>query len=291
MRSITWETDDGYTVHMGGTLPYLFKNLTDSLGATAETSRAPRQSGQTTYYTALDTHSINVTGSMVVYGSKTYPAQAAFDRAKSELCMAFAPHRWGYLTYHTEDGNRRIYCRPTATPGFGDRVGATTTCTLDIEFTTDSPYWESSDLYTYAVGVKIKRLHFPMHLPLVFGSLAPRAVIHNPTGEVIYPTVEITSTAQLVTVTNETAGKHISINRPIGEGEKMVIQMEDASAGIWKRDSKGAYREVEDVSHWLTLDSDPWGMVPGENVITIANEIPADTPITYIKYRLPFLGV
>lgn len=289
MRSITWESDAGHIVHMGSTIPYLFKALTDDLGATAETAKAPRQDGRTTYYTSLDVRTINVTGSLVAYGSQTFSAQAAFDRHHAALCQAFAPHRWGYLTYHTEDGNRRVYCRPIATPTFGERVAVT--CTLDIEFTTDSPYWESSDLYVYAVGVRIKRWHFPMRLPLVFGSLAPRGLITNPTSEIIYPMVEVTSTAQLVTVTNETAGAHISINRPIGEGQKMVIQMEDASAAIWTMDGGGVYRETEDVSHWLTLDSEPWGMIPGENIITISNEIPAETPLTYIKYRIPYLGV
>lgn len=289
MRSVTWESDAGHIVHLGGAEPYLFKSLTDDLGATAETVKAPRQHGRTTYYTTLDVRTINVTGSLVAYGSPTLSAQAAFDRHRAFLSQAFAPHRWGYLTYHTEDGNRRVYCRPIATPTYGERVSIT--CTLDIEFTTDSPYWESSDLYVYPVGVRIKHWHFPMRLPLVFGSLAPRGIITNPTSEMIYPTVEVTSTAQLVTVTNETVGAHISINRPIGEGQKMVIHMEDASAAIWTQDEGGVYRETEDVSHWLTLDSEPWGMVPGENVVTISNEIPAETPITYIKYRIPYLGV
>ena len=289
MRSITWETDDGYTVHMGDACPYLFKALTDDLGATAEAVKAPRQAGRTTYYTTLDVRTINVTGSLVAYGTSTFSAQAAFDRRRSELCQAFAPNRWGYLTYHTEDGPRRARCRPIATPTFGPRVN--NTCTLDIEFITDSPYWESADLYVQTVGLRVKRWIFPMHLPMVFGSLTPRAIVNNPTGEMIYPTVEIMSTAQLITVTNETAGRHISINRPIMQGQKMIIRMEDASASIWTQDAYGAYQETEDVSHWLTLGSDPWGRVPGDNIITIANEIPEETPTTYLKYRLPYLGV
>lgn len=291
MRSVTWESDDGHTVHMGATGPYYFKNLTDGVGTVAETFRAPRQSGQTTCFTALAARSFSITGAMEVFGNRGFPAQAAFDRAKSALCMALAPHRWGYLTYHTEDGDRRIHCRTVSTPGFGERVGRTTYCTLDIEFTADSSYWESSDLYTAAIGVRMDLWHFPMALPTVFGSLTARASITNPTGEIIYPTVEITSTAQLVTITNVTAGKHISVNRPIGAGEKMIVGMEDASAAIWRRDAGGGWREFEDVSHWLTLDSDPWGLIPGENVISIDNEIPDDTPVTYIKYRLPYLGV
>lgn len=273
---------------MGAEPPYLFKSLTDDLGATAETSKAPRQHGQTTRFVALDGRSINITGSLVAIGSPTFWAQAAFDRHRAELCAAFAPHRWGTLTYHTEDGNRQIRCHPATTPTFGERFSIT--CTLDIEFVTDSPYWEASDLNVYAVGVKVRRWHFPSHLPLVFGSLTAKAHICNPTAETVYPVVEVMSTAQLVTVTNETTGLHISVNRPIGAGQKMVLGMEDMSAAIWTQED-GAYREREDVSHWLSVDSDPWGLAPGENVISIANEHPEDTPVTYIKYRLPYLGV
>lgn len=290
MRSVTWMSDSGAIVVFGGAPPCLFKALDDSLGATAETVRAPRQDGITTYYTALDARSINVTGSIVAYGSKTLPAQTALDRLRSELCSALAPHRFGTLTYHTEDGNRQIRCRPVAAPTFGTRVS--NTCTIDVEFTSDSPYWESSDLYTAVVGKLIRSLHFPMvFCPLIFGRYSPKAVIANPTAEIIYPVVEITSTAQQVTVTNETTGKAISITRPIAEGQKMVIQLVDASAEIWERDAGGIYRVKEDVSHWLTLDSEPWGLQPGKNTVAIAGGTSDDTPVTYIRYRVPYLGV
>lgn len=290
MRTITWETDDGHIVQLGGTPPYLFKELTDSLGATAETVKPPRYDGVRTFHTALESRVINITGSLVAYGSRSESAQAAFDRHKSLLAQAFAPNRWGYLTYHSEAGNRRIYCRPIATPTFGSRV--TITCTLDIEFTTDSPYWESSDEFVSVVGVQLKMWHFPWVLnPTVFGSLEREALIRNPARELIYPILEITSTAQLVTVANLTAGKHISINRPIAAGQKMIIRTEDASASIWQKNEAGAYQELEDVSHWLTLDSDPWGLLPGDNRVEINNEIPQDTPVTFIKYRLPYMGV
>lgn len=290
MRTVTWETDDGQIVQLSADPPYLFKELTDSLGATAETVKPPRYDGRKTYHTALDTRVFNITGSLVAYGSRSESAQAAFDRHKSILSQAFAPNRWGYLTYHSEAGNRRIYCRTIATPTFGGRV--VNTCTLDIEFTTDSPYWESSNEFVSVVGVQLKMWRFPwVPNPTVFGSLQRQARIHNPTRELIYPTLEVTSTAQLVTVASLTAGKHISINRPISVGQKMVIRTMDASASIWEQDEVGAYREVEDVSHWLTLDSDPWGLLPGDNRVEITNEIPQDTPGTYIRYRLPYLGV
>ncbi len=290
MRTVTWETDDGYTIQLGAEPPFLFKELKDNLGATAEVVKPPRFDGQRTYHVALASRIINITGSMVAYGNKQLDAQIVFDRHRSHLSQAFSPNRWGYLTYHSAAGNRRIYCRPLATPTFGSRVGIT--CTLDIEFTSDSPYWESSDEHVYTVGKKMKLWHFPMTFNrIVFGARPKTALLRNPTGEIIYPTIEVTSTAQLVTVSNQTIEKEISINRPITEGQKMVIHTEDASATIWTKEEGGGYRQTEEASHWLTLDSEPWGLVPGENIVTISNEVAEETPITYIKYRHPFLGV
>lgn len=289
MRSVTWETDDGYTIRMAGEPPYLFKQLDDDLGASAETVKAPRQDGCTTYHVSLGTRTINVAGSLVAYGGNAWSAQAAFDRRREALSQAFSPNRWGYLTYHREDGDRRVRCRPLATPTFGER--AHNTCTLEVELVTDSPYWESAELYTYTAGISVPLLHFPSRLPKAFGSLTPRAVIQNPTGEVIYPTIEIAATASRVKVANETTGKYIQVNRPIAAGQMMVVAARDMSAELWTPGADGAFRRTEDASCWLALDSEPWGMVPGVNVIAVTNEHPEDMPLTRVKYRLPYLGV
>ena len=158
MRTATWYADSGDVVQFGDAPPYLLRALDDSLGASAEVVRAPRQDGVTTYYTALDNHTVNLTGPLVAYGSRTLPAQTVLDRRRAALCSAFAPHRFGTLIYHTEDGNRQIRCRPIAAPTFGRRVQ--NTCTVDIEFVSDSPYWESAELYTLLVGSATKRWTF-----------------------------------------------------------------------------------------------------------------------------------
>ena len=60
MRSVAWISDNGRTCTFegGGPYerpgPYYFRELTSDLSATAETSKAPRQDGVTTYHTALD---------------------------------------------------------------------------------------------------------------------------------------------------------------------------------------------------------------------------------------------
>ena len=289
-RTITWVSDTGMTVNMGAEPPYIFNYLTDRLGGNAETSRAPRQDGQTTHFVSLTPRTINIIGSLVAYGDKQNRAQAVLDRQKSELCRAFAPHRFGTLIYHRANGDVQIRCRPLSIPAFGER--ANNTCTVDIELESDVSMWETSEMYMQVIGEQQKLWRFPFAFaPLVFGTFAPVGFINNPTTEIIYPEVEIASTAQTVKVENVTTGMFIALNRPIEEHQKMVIQTEDASAAIWERNEAGEWVNIENVSHWLTLDSDPWGLVPGNNEIRVSNEIPEETPVTQLRYRVPVMGV
>ena len=166
MRSVAWTSDNGRTCTFegGGPYerpgPYYFRELTSDLSATAETSKAPRQDGVTTYHTALDARTINLVGYMLVYGSRTLSARAAYDTQRAWLAQAFAPNRWGTLTYYKEDEAVQVRCRPLATPTIGTPVG--TFSTIDISFTADSPYWESAKEYILAMGVIQRFWHFPM---------------------------------------------------------------------------------------------------------------------------------
>lgn len=296
MRHASWVSDSGLVITFEGGGPYdspgpwYFRSLTSDLGATAESSRAPRQDGVTTWHTALDARTINLVGSMLVYGDRLHPAKAEYDRLRAWLCQAFAPNRWGTLTYYKEDAAVQVRCRALATPTISEPIN--TFSTIDISFTADSPYWESAEEYVSVVGVIGKRWHFPwtpVREPM--GTFSPFAAIRNQTDVDVYPTIEVFTTGQFVTVTNETVGQSVTIEHAIGDGQKLVIDMRDVSAYLWQKDSAGSYQRGEDVSHWMSLDSAPWCLKPGDNRIVIANERPEDTPVAYIRYRVPSLGV
>lgn len=290
MRSVSWTPDNGPTVVFDGNGPYYFNTLTSDLGATAETSRAPRQDGATTYHVALDTRTINLTGSIWVLGDKTHPARAAYDAARSSLHQSMAPNRWGTLVYHRENGAVQVRCRSAATPSIAPPVG--TWSTIDVTFVTDSPFWESAEEYVVNIGVKAKLWRFPW-APRVspMGSFNRFAAIDNPAAELIYPTAEVYATGQHITLTNRTTREAVTVEHAIGAGEKLTIDLKDVTAYLYRPDEAGGYAPPEDVSHWISLDSVPWGLVPGGNAVAISNEVPEDTPVSYIRYRVPYLGV
>lgn len=296
MRYVTWEPEGGQMVTLHGSGPwegggpYFFRRLTSDLGSTAESSRAPRQDGVTTYHVALDGRTINLEGSMLVYGDRLHPADGEYDLARSRLCELFAPNRWGILTYHRTCGAVRVRCRSLATPTISAPVG--TYSEIDISFTADSPYWESAEETVEELGVirKLRRFPWsPVRAPM--GTFSPVAVLQNPTAVDIYPTIEVLSTGQRVTVSNLGTGESVTIEHAIDEGQKLVIDMRDVTAILWEKDDTGLWDRKDDVSHWMSLDSTPWCLRPGENRVTISNEAPEETPVAYIRYRVPFLGV
>ena len=290
MRRAAWVSDNGWTVAFDAKGPFYLTELTSTLGATAETSRAPRQDGVTTWHTALDARTVNLTGGMWIFGDRLHPAKAEYDRQRACLHQAFAPNRWGTLTYYKEDEAVQVRCRPIATPTIGSPAG--TYSTIDITFTTDSPYWESAEEIVETLGVITRLWRFtwtPIKEPM--GAFSPYATGSNPTGVDIYPIIEVYTTSQYVTVSNLDTGEFVTIEHAIAEGQKLVIDMQDVTAILWERDESGGYHEKEDVSHWMSLDSTPWCLKPGGNRLTISNEAPEDTPVAYVRYRIPSLGV
>jgi len=290
MRSVAWISDNGQTFVFNEQGPFYYSELTSTLGATPETGKAPRQDGQTTYHVSLDEPTITFSGAMWIIGSKTNPAEAEFDRQRTLLNQAFSPNRWGTLIYYREDRPVQIRCRPIALPTISEKKG--TYATIDIDFTADSPFWETATEYVISLGVNMKLLHFPwapVRGPL--GSYNRFANIDNDTTESVYPTLEIYTTGQFVRIANLTTGKSIKIEHAIAEGQKLTVDLKDITAFIWEKNEDGNYEQKEDVSHWMSLDSEPWDVVPGKNQIAIYNDVPEDTPLAFVRYRLPIVGV
>lgn len=290
MRSVAWISDSGQTFVFDDKGPYFYSELTSTLGATPEVGKAPRQDGQTTYHVSLDVPTITFSGAMWIKGSSSNPALAEYDRQRTLLCQAFAPNRWGTLIYYREDKAVQVRCRPIALPTIGETKG--TYSTIDIDFTADSPFWESTEEYVASLGVNLKLVHFP--LAPVFGPLGSFnrfATIDNVTSEGVFPSLEIYTTGQYVKISNLTTGKSVKIEHAIAEGQKLTVDLKDITAFIWEKNAAGDYVKKENVSHWMSLDSEPWNIVPGKNQIAIYNNVPEDTPLAFVKYRLPVVGV
>jgi len=155
---------------------------------------------------------------------------------------------------------------------------------FDVEFISDDPYWTAATPSAISVGEVKKLWRFPWAIkPTVFGSLLSRGSIKNPTHIDIYPKIYISDTQSTkVTVGNETTGDTITIAHNIDVGQRLIIDMAVPSV-VLTGDGIN-----EDVTHWLTHDSEfPWVVVPGVNEIYSAVDNPDRSPIISIMWYQP----
>lgn len=283
-RTADWTSDNGFSAHFGPP-QYLLRDITDSLSGEAQIVKAPGQDGSTTYQVTLGRPVVNLTGSIHAVGATLDAVRQNLDRMQDELRRAFMPNRFGLLVDNRAGGSRQIRCRPIALPTFGPRNQGSRT--VDVEFTADSPMWESVDETVQALGVEQGLFRFPLRLSTRMGLYVKNATIINETGDDLWPTIEIYTASAYVAVWNRTTEKKIEINRPVAQGQKIVIETSVPQASIWQQSASGAWTFVADVSNWLTVDSEYWSLVPGVNEITLNNEIVGGGMFSIIRYRVP----
>ncbi|MDL2273975.1 phage tail family protein [Oscillospiraceae bacterium OttesenSCG-928-G22] len=285
LRTARWESENGFTARFHPNTPFLLHGITDTLGAEAQIVKAPGQDGATTYAVSLGQPVINLVGSLRASGATFDEKRKHFDRLQDELSRAFLPNRFGLLIDERPGGYRQIRCRPIAKPSFGARIG--NMCSVDIEFLADMPHWTTVDETLLTLGMEVGGFRFPLRLPTRMGTYTKTGILKNGTGENIWPVIEIFSASEYVSVKNLTTGKKTEINRPIAAHQKMVIDTYNTRAVVWQMDEQGDWAEVEDVSNWLTLDSEYWPLVPGRNEVQVSNEVMGQDVVTVIRYRTP----
>lgn len=299
MRSAVWQSDNGHIVvfSIDPSGSFLFDRIEGNLmGARAQVVQAPMQDGATTYSVANEPRTVILYGHVQGKGSGEKDAEHALDEAVNRLCMALNPKYFGTLTYKTYAGDFAIRCRPVALPTIAKRYTGTVISPFSVDFTTDNPYWYEATERIVVLGMLYKSFRFPLVLNFEHGG-SPLGVIYNAlnannaTSEPIAPTIEVFSAADLVRAKNATTGKTLEINRPVGVNQKMVIDVPNYKATLFQLNGQGAYEYLQNVTNWVTLNSDWWALMPGDNVITINDDFTATAPAVILRYRIPVMGV
>ena len=284
VRTAEWRCDNGRTVHFG-LGKYALREITDTLGSSAQVVKAPGRDGATTYHVTLGQPVINITGSMHAPPGTLDGRLAELDKMEDELKYAFMPNQFGLLIDRRANGARQIRCRAIEKPVFGRRIQASQS--VDIELIADSPLWESAEPVNLMLGQELGRLRFPLRLPSIFGRYDKYGVVDNPSPEHIYPIIEIYTASEMVAVINQTTGAKMQIDRPIAPNCKMIIDPWDARASIWERTENGDWVYSEDASVWLAKDSTWWALAPGKNIIALSNEVVTGSVVATVTFRIP----
>lgn len=292
MKEVTYITDNGYTIFFGKQPPFICLEIEDNFSGNFITSKAPLQDGNTTLAVTLTSGNINLISTIVAFGSKKKSANVVLEEYIELMNYAFNPKIEGTLIVNDGIKSKQIRCRSVAKPSLVDKYN--NYAKLDIELIADNPMWESAKEYVTGIGTTYNTLRFPMYFPSSMGYIYNQMKVDNSTRYNMIPIIEVFSTTEIlenVIITNETTNKFIEINRKIDLEEKMIIDIKLKKAEIWKKNSNGIYEYSYNATNWLTLDSEWFELVPGENIISINKYLMSSTPLSIIKYRIPYMGV
>ena len=285
MRVVKWESDNGFTLTFNNSNKYLCRDLNDDLGAEAQVVKSPGQDGATTYEVTLGQPIINLMGSLHSRGNTYDKTRAGFDHLTDEVSRAMRPNIFGTLTDYRPGGARKIRCRPIARPKFGARIGGS--CTIDVEFIADTPFWTQENDVVTTFGKEIGEFRFPLRLPTRMGLYSKSALVDNTTGIPIFPTIEIFTTSAWISFQNDTTGEYLKVDHVVSQGQKLVIDTAGTRVTLWEQDAEDNFVLREDVSNWVTLDSEYWAIVPGKNVIRVVNEVADSGVVAILRYSVP----
>ena len=284
MRTLTYISDNGQIASFVNRAPYYFDKLVSGAESSAQTEKTPRQDGATTYSVSLNPRTISLKGYIHAEGNTQLNVKTVIDEHKSFLDSCFNPKTFGTLIYNNERGGQIIRARPVTTPIYGDIVNYQNV-QIDIDFESDSSYWESYKLYEKNINTVENKWTFPFTLPLKFGEQYAELSIKNPTKTIIEPYFEIYTNSNDVTIENITAGTHLTVEHAILQEQMMIIDSKTATVKL-KTDT-----EIYDVSNWITTDSNFIELLPGNNVLKVYNSLQNNQIQIKIFYRLPVMGV
>lgn len=123
----------------------------------------------------------------------------------------------------------------------------------------------------------------PFDIPLDISPGGAPLVVNNAGNEVVYPRIEITTKATNPEIINQTTNQTMKINVSVlGTGDILVIDM---------RNQTITYNGLN-IYGLKTEGSEFWGIDPGDNVLLLLTDVPAETAAEAdIFYQSGFIGI
>lgn len=140
------------------------------------------------------------------------------------------------------------------------------------------PYYESSEMSYIMGGIK-----FNLSLPSKFSNRGFKRKAIN-SGDVDTPVkIEFIGPATNPSVTNETTGEVIKVNRELGEKDILTISTEFGK--------KYVKINGENTFHYIDLDSSFWSLVPGENILSYKSNNDSINTRVKVTWKNRYIGL
>jgi len=213
------------------------------------------------------------------------------DRRK-RMYDVILPEEECELIYREDRETWILDCYPTVSP---DIQHVTSFARYTFTLHAPHPYWKNSRGASNMLSGLIARFQFPVNYgdPVLhmFGERSKDiSVIVNNTGNVAV-NFTVTFLANVPTVNptlhNVITGEFIKINRDMFAGERVIIDMESTPMTV-----KSYYQgEVKNIFGALDLQSTPFKLAVGENILQDGAESGYGQLDTLVTYRIAYTGV
>ncbi len=269
----------GESITLGNQAPY-FLEVLDGIGevpVVIESQKSPYQDGSTYIDNTLENRAITIEGMIV---TKFNPE--TIKEARRKMQRVLNPKLGEVKIIYQGKKIRGIV---ETTPIFPDGQGNKGFYYQKylINLLCHNPFWLDTFYDSREMSYIMGGLSFKLKLPTSFSNRGFRRKAIND-GDVFTPVeIEFKGPAINPTVTNETTGEYIQVNRELGE--KDVLTVSTAFGEKYVRING------ENAFHYIDLDSTFWQLVPGENILSYqSNNDSINTKVT-VKWKNRYIGL
>lgn len=274
---------NGESITLGNQAPYFLETI-DGVGevpVSIENQKAPKQDGSTYLGNVLDNRAISIEGTIITKGDP-----AAVLAARRLMQQVLNPKLGKVtITYHQGNQVKEIIGIAETTPVFPGGQGSKGLYYQKflLHLICHEPFWIDTYFESREMSYLMGGIQFKLRLPTTFSYRGfKRRAINN--GDVPTPVeIEFKGPAINPTVSNETTGEFIKVNRELQEDDVLTI-----STAFGK---KFVLINGQNAFHYIDLDSIFWQLVPGENLLSYTSNHDSIKTRVMVKWKNRYVGL
>jgi hypothetical protein len=274
---ITNQNEESIT--LGNESPYFLQILegASEVPVTIESQKAPKQDGSTYFNNTLENRAITIEGMIV---TKNNPS--SINEARRKMQRVLNPKLGEVtITYQGKEIKGIVETTPVFPGGDGNK-GIYYQKYL-INLLCHQPFWLEPFYESREMSYIMGGLSFKLSLPTTFSNRGFKRMATND-GDVSTPVeIEFKGPAINPTVTNETTGEFVRVNRELGEEDVLTVSTAFGE--------KYVRINGENAFHYIDLDSTFWQLMPGENILSYASNNDSVNTRVSVKWKNRYIGL
>jgi hypothetical protein len=281
MQEIIITNQNGESITLSNQAPYFLETIDGigEVGVAIESQKSPYQDGSTYIDNTLENRALTMEGMIVTKDDALLAARRLMQRVVNPKLGEVT------ITYRQGEQLKEIKAIAETTPVFPGGQGNAGWYYQKylLYLICHQPFWLDTFYESREMSYLMGGIQFKLSLPTGFSHRGFKRKAVN-AGDVSTPvTIEFTGPAVNPTVSNETTGEFITVNRELGEED--VLSISTAFGEKYVRING------ENAFHYIDLDSIFWQLVPGDNILSYeSNNDSIKTRVT-VKWKNRYVGL